>query len=157
MTAAEGGIMSAIAVVLLVLLVAAPAFIHFTKAGGGPGGKHAAVAVSLLAAMAVGYLAQRTRFCMIAGIRDFILFKETKMLWGFAAVVAAAAVTNVAMTAATGTAFFKLGFAAQPVAHTDALWNVLGLFLAGFACVLLGGPMRQLVLSGEGNSDSAWA
>ena len=78
------------------------------------------------------------------------------MLWGFVAVVAAAAACNVTLSSVTGTAFFKLGFAAQPVAHTDALWNVLGLFLAGFACVLLGGcPMRQLVLSGEGNSDSA--
>ena len=156
MTAAEGSIMSVIAVVLLVLLVAAPAFIHFTKAGGGPGAKHAAVAVSLIAAVAVGYLTQRTRFCMIAGIRDFILFRETKMLWGFVAVVAAAAACNVVLTSVTGGAFFKVGFAAQPIAHTDALWNVLGLFLAGFACVLLGGcPMRQLVLSGEGNSDSA--
>ena len=126
------------------------------KAGGGPGAKHAAVAVSLIVAVAVGYLTQRTRFCMIAGIRDFILFKETKMLWGFVAVVAAAAACNVVLTSVTGGAFFKLGFAAQPIAHTDALWNVLGLFLAGFACVLLGGcPMRQLVLSGEGNSDSA--
>ena len=151
MTAAEGSIMSVIAVVLLVLLVAAPAFIHFTKAGGGPGAKHAAVAVSLIAAVAVGYLTQRTRFCMIAGIRDFILFRETKMLWGFVAVVAAAAACNVVLTSVTGGAFFKV-----PIAHTDALWNVLGLFLAGFACVLLGGcPMRQLVLSGEGNSDSA--
>ena len=139
MTAAEGSIMSVIAVVLLVLLVAAPAFIHFTKAGGGPGAKHAAVAVSLIAAVAVGYLTQRTRFCMIAGIRDFILFRETKMLWGFVAVVAAAAACNVVLTSVTGGAFFKVGFAAQPIAHTDALWNVLGLFLAGFACVLLGG------------------
>ena len=156
MTAAEGSIMSVIAVVLLVLLVAAPAFIHFTKAGGGPGAKHAAVAVSLIAAVAVGYLTQRTRFCMIAGIRDFILFRETKMLWGFVALVSAAAACNVVLTSVTGGAFFKVGFAAQPIAHTDALWNVLGLFLAGFACVLLGGcPMRQLVLSGEGNSDSA--
>mgnify|MGYP001168502155 CR=1 FL=1 len=163
MTATEGSIMSVIAVVLLVLLVAAPAFIHFTKAGGGPGAKHAAVAVSLIAAVVVGYLTQRTRFCMIAGIRDFILFRETKMLWGFVAVVAAggclhcaAAACNVVLTSVTGGAFFKVGFAAQPIAHTDALWNVLGLFLAGFACVLLGGcPMRQLVLSGEGNSDSA--
>ena len=65
MTVAEGSIMSVIAVVLLVLLVAAPAFIHFTKAGGGPGAKHAAVAVSLIAAVAVGYLTQRTRFCMM--------------------------------------------------------------------------------------------
>ena len=91
MTAAEGSIMSVIAVVLLVLLVAAPAFIHFTKAGGGPGAKHAAVAVSLGAALVVGYLTQRTRFCMIAGLRDFVLFRETKMLWGFVAVIAAAA------------------------------------------------------------------
>ena len=110
----------------------------------------------MIAAVAVGYLTQRTRFCMIAGIRDFILFKETKMLWGFVAVVAAAAACNVVLTSVTGGAFFKVGFAAQPIAHTDALWNVLGLFLAGFACVLLGGcPMRQLVLAGSGNGDSA--
>ena len=30
------------------------------------------------------------------------------------------------------------------------------MFLAGFGCVLLGGcPLRQLVLAGEGNTDSA--
>lgn len=156
MTAMEGSLLPAIAVTLLVLLALAPAFIHFTKAGGGPGAKHAAVAISLAAGLGVGYLTQRTRFCMIAGIRDFILFKESKMLLGFAAVVIAAAASNLILGAVTGTPFFKLGFAAQPIAHTDALWNVLGLFLAGFACVLLGGcPMRQLVLAGEGNSDSA--
>ena len=38
----------------------------------------------------------------------------------------------------------------------DGLWNGLGMLLAGFGCVLLGGcPLRQLVLSGEGNTDSA--
>jgi len=48
------------------------------------------------------------------------------------------------------------GFAGQPVAHTDGLWNALGMALAGFGCVLLGGcPLRQLVLAGEGNTDSA--
>lgn len=40
--------------------------------------------------------------------------------------------------------------------HTDGLWNALGMALAGFGCVLLGGcPLRQLVLAGEGNTDSA--
>lgn len=156
MTTMEGSLMPVIAVALLVLLVSAPAFIHFTKAGGGPGAMHAAVGISLVAGLGVGYLTQRTRFCMIAGIRDFILFRETKMLWGFVAVVAAAMLANIALGAFSGKVFFKLGFAAQPIAHTDALWNILGLFLAGFACVLLGGcPMRQLVLAGEGNSDSA--
>ena len=43
-----------------------------------------------------------------------------------------------------------------PVAHTDAVWNFLGMVLAGFGCVLLGGcPLRQLILAGEGNTDSA--
>ena len=33
---------------------------------------------------------------------------------------------------------------------------LMGMLLVGFGCVLLGGcPLRQLVLSGEGNSDSA--
>ena len=51
---------------------------------------------------------------------------------------------------------FNLGFDKQPIAHTDGIWNFLGMLLAGFGCVLLGGcPLRQLVLAGEGNSDSA--
>lgn len=156
MTTADASLMPAIAVAGLIMVAAAPAFIHFTKAGGGPGAKHAAFGISLIAGLLVGYLSQRTRFCMIAGIRDFILFKETKMLLGFVSVIIAAMLCNMALTATTGSVFFKLGFVGQPIAHTDGLWNALGLFLAGFACVLLGGcPMRQLILAGEGNTDSS--
>ena len=51
---------------------------------------------------------------------------------------------------------FNPGFAGQPIAHTDGLWNALGMYLAGFGCILLGGcPLRQLILAGEGNTDSA--
>ena len=117
---------------------------------------HAALVLSLGAGLVVGAIAQRTRMCMVGGIRDLVLFRENKLLLGFVAVFAAALVTNLVLTAATGHAFFKLGFAEQPIAHTDGLWNTLGTFLLGFACVLLGGcPLRQTVLSGEGNSDSA--
>jgi len=53
---------------------------------------------------------------------------------------------------------FSLGFAEQPVAHTDGLWNFLGMAAVGLGSVLLGGcPMRQLILSGEGNTDSTVA
>ena len=53
---------------------------------------------------------------------------------------------------------FLFGFAGQPVAHTDGVWNFLGMTLVGFGSVLLGGcPLRQLILSGEGNSDSSIA
>ena len=153
---AEGAVLPVIEVILLVLLIAAPAFIHFTEAGGGPGAKHAAIIISLAAGLIVGALAQLTRLCMVGGIRDIVLFKEFKLILGFVAILVSALVCNLILNFATEGTYFNLAFAGQPIAHTDGLWNALGMFLVGFGCVLLGGcPLRQLVLSGEGNTDSA--
>ena len=145
---AEGTVLPAIMAALLVLLALAPSFIYFSQEG--PGSKHAPLLISLAAGLIVGAIAQRTRLCMVGGIRDFVLFRETRLLLAFVAIFAAALVCNVAFGS------FHPGFAGQPIAHTDGLWNALGMMLAGFGCVLLGGcPLRQLVLSGEGNADSA--
>lgn len=150
LTKLDGFIMPAVQLIVLLLLVLAPAFIFFTPANGGPGAKHAAIWLSLGAGLIVGALAQYTRFCMVGGIRDFILFRETKLLLGFVALLAAAFAVNVMA------GNFHPGFTGQPIAHTDGLWNFLGMLLAGFGCVLLGGcPLRQLILTGEGNADSA--
>lgn len=152
----EGILFPILEVVFLVLLVAAPSFIHFSEPGAGPGALHAAAFVSLAAGLIVGALAQKTRLCMVGGIRDVVLFKEWKLLAGFAAIFLAALAGNLVLNSAAPGSYFHLGIAGQPVAHTDGLWNALGMFLAGFGCVLLGGcPLRQLVLSGEGNTDSA--
>ncbi len=145
----EGAVYPAFQIVVLILLVAAPAFIHFTEPEGGPGAKHAAILISLAAGVIVGILAQRTRLCMVGGIRDAVLFGEYKLLFGFVAILVSALIMNVAL------GFCHPGFGGQPIAHTDGLWNALGMYLAGFGCILLGGcPMRQLILSGEGNTDS---
>lgn len=155
-TRLDGFLFPAIQVIVFILLVAAPAFIFFTEAGGGPGAKHAPILISLAAGLIVGALAQRTRLCMVGGIRDVVLFREPKLIMGFGAILISALVCNLILNGVTDAAFFHLGFADQPVAHTDGLWNCLGMLLVGFGCVLLGGcPLRQLVLSGEGNSDSA--
>lgn len=146
----EGAVLPAVMIALLVLLALAPSFIFFTEAGGGPGALHAALIISLAAGLIVGALAQRTRLCMVGGIRDVVLFREYKLLFGFVAILAAAFIGNLVIGK------FNPGFAGQPVAHTDGLWNALGMMLCGFGCVLLGGcPLRQLVLAGEGNTDSA--
>ena len=76
---------------------------------------------------------------MIGGFRDLILFRETKLIAGFIAIFCSALIVNLALTAATGEAYFSFGFAGQPIAHTDGLWNAAGMFLVGFASVLLGG------------------
>lgn len=146
----EGAVLPGIMIALLILLAVAPSFIFFTEAGAGPGALHAALLISLAAGLVVGALAQRTRLCMVGGIRDIILFREYKLLLGFVAIFVAAFLCNVILGK------FNPGFAGQPVAHTDGLWNALGMLLCGFGCVLLGGcPLRQLVLAGEGNADSA--
>ena len=150
----DGIIFPAAQVVMFILLVAAPAFIFFSEEG--PGSKHAAIAISLIAGLIVGALAQRTRLCMVGGIRDAVLFKEFKLLFGFVAILVSALICNLILTGATDGTYFNLAMEGQPVAHTDWLWNGLGMMLTGFGCVLLGGcPLRQLVLSGEGNGDSA--
>lgn len=152
----EGKLFTGVQLIMLILLIAAPSFILFTPADGGPGAKHAAIAVSLAAGLIVGALAQRTRLCMVGGLRDAVLFREWKLLLGFVAILISALICNLILTAVTSGTYFNAGFAEQAIAHTDGLWNFLGMVLAGFGCVLLGGcPLRQLVLSGEGNADSA--
>lgn len=152
----EGFILPVMEVAIFILLIVAPTFIHFSTADNAPGAKHAAIAISLIAGLIVGVLAQRTRLCMVGGIRDMILFCENKLLLGFIAILISAFICNLILTSVTAGTYFNLGFIGQPIAHTDGLWNFLGMFLAGFGCVLLGGcPLRQLVLSGEGNTDSA--
>ena len=146
-TKTEGYIFPAVNVGLLVLLAASPAFLFFSEKG--PGSMYAPIFISLAAGLIVGALAQKTRMCTVGGTRDMILFKDMHLFSGFIAILAVAFVGNLAF------GFFKLGFADQPIAHTDGLWNFLGMAVVGWGSVLLGGcPLRQLILSGEGNTDS---
>lgn len=135
--------------IIFSFIILSGAAVFFTSKAG-PGSMHAPVMISLVAGLVVGVLAQRSRFCMIGGIRDFILFKDTHLLLGFFALLIFALAGNLAVGA------FKLGFAGQPIAHTDGVWNFLGMALAGTAATMLGGcPLRQIIAASEGNTDCA--
>ncbi len=147
---AEGLALPLAVLALLPLLLAAPAFIFFSEEG--PGSLHAPVLLSLAAGLAVGAAAQRTRLCMAGGIRDVVLFRDFTLLSGFLAIFLAALVGNLALGS------FHLSLADQPIAHTDGLWNFLGMTAVGLGSTLLGGcPLRQLILTGEGDGDAACA
>ena len=146
----EGTAFPASMTFLFVLFLAVPALFAFSSSG--PGSMHAPVAISLAAGLAVGIAAERTRLCMAGGIRDIILIRDFTLLGGFAAIFIAALIGNLA------TGRFSLGFADQPVSHSMHLWNFLGMLAVGLGSVMLGGcPLRQLILAGEGSSDSACA
>jgi len=157
--AGVGWVLPALMLGLLVLLVFGPQFgrdaagrpigpVFFSTKG--PGSQHAAVLLSLGMGLLVGFLAQRSRFCTVGALRDWILLRDAHLLNGIVALIAAAAVTSLLLGQ------FHPGFAGQPVAHTDALWNFAGMALAGLAFTLAGGcPGRQLFLAGEGDGDAA--
>ena len=150
----EGIAMPAVNVGLLALLIAAPAFIFFSAEG--PGSMHASIILTLGAGLLVGALAQKSRLCMAGGIRDAVMFKDFHLLTGFIAIFVAVLAGNLIVGAMGLRGGFNPGFADQPVAHTDWLWNIMGMFLVGLGSVFLGGcPLRQLVLAGSGSSDSA--
>jgi len=145
---AEGFLFPAANILLLIPAVAVPSV--FITSATGPGSMRAPVLLSAAAGLVISVVSQRMRICFVGAARDFILFKQYGMLLCFAALFVVALAGNIL------TGRFVLGFENQPFAHTDLLWNFFGLLLAGFASVLLGGcPLRQLVMAGSGNADSA--
>lgn len=116
----------------------------------GPGAQHAPFLLSLGLGLIVGFVAQRSRFCTMGAFRDLLLFRQFHLFAGLAAMLVAA----LAMNFVFGT--FKPGFEGQPIAHTDSLWNFMGMVTAGLAFALAGGcPGRQLFMAGEGDNDAA--
>jgi len=147
-----GWIMPAIMIGFFLLLVFRVQFsggaIFFSKKG--PGAMYAPIFISLGAALIIGFLAQRTRFCTMGSIRDIILMRDTHLFSGVAALLVVAFIVNLILGQV------KFGISAQPIAHSSHLWNFLGMALAGLAFALAGGcPGRQLFLAGEGDGDSA--
>jgi hypothetical protein len=145
---AEGFVLPGVMLFLLVLLVAVPGVLNLSQEG--PGSKHAFWALSLAAGLVVGVLAQRSRLCMAGGLRDAFLLRDFNLLIGFLAIWITVTIGNLIL------GNYNLSALSQPIAHSQYLWSFLGMALAGWGSTLLGGcPLRQLILAGEGNGDSA--
>ena len=144
----EGSVLPTVMAALLILVLTVPALFKASEAG--PGSMHAPFWIALIVALVVGALAQKSRLCMVGGLRDAVMLGDFHLLYGFAAIFVVTLVGNLAMNR------FNLGFALQPIAHSAHVWNLLGMVLVGWGSVLLGGcPLRQLILAGQGSSDSA--
>jgi hypothetical protein len=153
---AVGWMLPLMMVGFLLLMIIYPQIEGETKNGvlnysiKGPGNMHAPLFLSLFVGLAIGFLAQRSRFCTMGAFRDLLLFKQMHLFNGILALVILALITNLILGQ------FKIGFIDQPVAHHLHIWNFLGMALAGLAFALAGGcPGRQLFLSGEGDGDAA--
>ncbi len=145
--------------VVLPILMLGILLLSFVTIGGtallassvkGPGSMHAPVIASLIAGLVFGAIAQKARMCFAGGIRDIILVKSFDLI----SVILGIFVVMLVFNLVSGS--FHLSFSGQPIAHSQHVWNILGMYAVGFAAVLAGGcPLRQLVLAGQGSSDSA--
>jgi uncharacterized membrane protein YedE/YeeE len=124
---------------------------------------------SLFLGILIGYLGQRSGFCSIGGIRDFILFKHTRLLFGYLALILSAFGSYLLFNWIITDSFPNYFWASsqdkifQPIPGAPggltigtyiflAIIGGLGLGLTG---VLLGGcPLRQIIMASEGNSKS---
>ena len=117
----------------------------------GPGSMHAPIIISLIGGLIFGAFAQKSRMCFAGSIRDVILMKNFDLLTVIVGLFVVMLIYNIA------TGNFTPGFDTPGIiAHSEHLWNILGMYAVGFAAVLAGGcPLRQLVLAGQGSADSA--
>ena len=135
---------------LLTLLLAGFAGTIFAISVEGPGSMYAPFLISLAVGLGIGAIGQLTRLCTTGAIRNIILAKDFGLLSVLGGLFAVMLVYNLV------TGNFNLSMANQPIAHQDVLFNILGLYIFGFAGVLAGGcPFRQLILAGQGSSDAA--
>jgi len=144
----EGGAISFVSVILLILFLVVPAI--FMSSDAGLGALRAAWYIALTSGAFIGGIGFLSRFCFVGGVRDGILYKSFTMPLALLAML----LTGIVINIFTGN--FNLGFYDQPIAHSDHIWNFLGMLTVGFGSALLGGcPFRQLVKAGSGDSDSA--
>ena len=158
--------MPAIMLALLALTIVYPQFgepgqAALFRSAKGPGASAAPLLWSIGAGLVIGFLAQRSRFCTVGGLRDLILMRDTHLLSGVVAFLVTAFVLNCfvldqftpGFTRGVGTAGAVVS---QPAAHTNHWLNLGGMVLAGLCFTLAGGcPGRQIFLSGEGDGDAA--
>lgn len=153
MPAASGWIMPITMIGLLIMAIVKPSFMFASESG--PGSLHAPLVTALIIGLFVGVAAQRTRMCFVGGWRDLFLVRDTYLFKAIAGLFLGALLVNLILTYGFDDNLFKLSFSEQPVSHSNHLWNFFGMALVGLGATQLGGcPLRQLVLSGEGDTDA---
>ena len=133
----SGVVMPAIMVGILLLAVCTTLLKSSTS---GPGSMHAPIIISLIGGLIFGAFAQKSRMCFAGSIRDVVLMKNFDLLTVIIGLFVVMLIYNVA-TGNFVPAFDTPGI----VAHSEHIWNILGMYAVGFAAVLAGGcPLRQL-------------
>ncbi len=123
--------------------------------------------ITLTLGLIIGYLAQRSGFCSIGGMRDLMMFKHTRLFFGYLTLIGGALIGYTLFWLIIPSAFPGFYWAANKgidpiggapgglVVGSYVILAIVGGFGMGLIGVLLGGcPLRQIVMSSEGGRNS---
>lgn len=125
--------------------------------------------ITLGLGLLIGYLAQRSGFCSIGGFRDLFLFKQTRLFFGYMALIAFSFIGYLIFWLIAPHIIDGFYWSAnqanpfQPIpgsipglsVASYVILALVGGFGMGFLGVILGGcPLRQVVMASEGNRKS---
>ena len=108
------------------------------------------VVATLVVGVLIGYLGQRSRFCTISGIRDFVLLRDSLRLKGLLGLIIGGVIGYTAFRFIGGDIpNFPIGLDIASTGYLIA--SVIGGLGMGFWSVLAEGcPFRQHVMAAEG-------
>jgi|GEM_PF-36385 len=105
--------------------------------------------LGLAAGLFLGALAQRSRLCFCAPLREAFFARDFRFLYALLCFALLLLVLNVSFD------HFHFSTANQPLAHNNLLWNFLSMSLVGLATTMAGAcPLRKMILAGEGDLDA---
>ena len=126
---------------------------------------------TLFLGILIGYLAQRSGFCSIGGMRDFFMFKHTRLLIGYLSLIVGGFLGYLLFWVLVPLAFpgfYWAATASNPFAPVPGappglslagyiILAIIGGFGLGVLGVILGGcPLRQSIMGTEGNLRSVF-
>lgn len=153
---ANGLVMPAFMAFLLLLAIIKPSFIGESVKGAGA--LHAPFYLSLIIGLLIGGLAQYTQFCITGGVARLFLWGPREIMncpRSTGLLVSIVSFFGFAFVASLMTGQFNFGLHGQPSSNDSYGWAFLGMLLVGFGSVLIRGcPLRQLVASGQGDTDA---
>ena len=125
--------------------------------------------VTLGLGLIIGYLAQRSGFCSIGGIRDLMMFKHTRLFFGYLSLIFFGFIGYLLFWFIIPSAFPGFYWAANnglnPIPGAPGglelygyvILAIVGGFGMGLLGVILGGcPLRQSIMGTEGNLRSVF-
>ena len=115
----------------------------------GTGAVYAPIFLTLMFGAIVGALGQRSRFCTVAGIKNFIIGRDIHLLIGIGVLIFSATSMNLLLGK------YMAGFLYYPGTNTAYVWDFISMFLVGIGAAFLDGcPFRIIVRAGQGDTDS---